>query len=235
MVNTALLATAPLTAATALEGMATTVLLIGEWLVRQQHQLKQQQDLLEEQKRQISAQQKQIEELNEQLDKLKNRSSQNSSVPPSADQLKKSSDKSQRKKGKKRGPKYNHQGKTRNGFGQPDQVDKLELESCPVCGSDVESVEGAPQKVQQVAELVEQPVYIQEYHRPLYQCPECGWTGYSPMPWGTKEAFSYGGRLCSVVGWLGYGGNLTWLNREYFALTRFGSTRACFKTRAIAG
>jgi hypothetical protein len=44
----------------------------------------------------------QSEQLNEQLDKLKNRSSQNSSVPPSTDQLKKPSDKSKRKKGKKR-------------------------------------------------------------------------------------------------------------------------------------
>lgn len=216
MVNTALVATEPLTAATALEGMVTTVLLIGEWLVRQQHQLKQQQDLLLEQKRQIEAQQKQIEELNEQMDKLKNRSSQNSSVPPSADQLKKPSDKSLRKKGKKRGPKYDHSGKTRNGFGEPDQVKKLELENCPICSAEVKLVEGAPQKVQQVAELVEQPVSVHEYYRPLYQCPSCGWSGYSPMPWGVKEGFSYGGRLCSIVGWLGYGGNLTWRKQEYF-------------------
>ncbi len=36
------------------------------------------------------------------------------------------------------------------------------------------------------------------------------------MPWGVKEGFSYGGRLCSVVGWIGYGGNLTWRKQEYF-------------------
>ena len=36
------------------------------------------------------------------------------------------------------------------------------------------------------------------------------------MPLGIKEGFSYGGRLCSVVGWLGYGGNLTWRKQEYF-------------------
>ena len=90
------------------------------------------------------------------------------------------------------------------------------MENCPQCGADVEPVEGAPQKVQQVAELVEQPIEIREYHRPLYQCPKCGWTGYSPIPWGLKEGFSYGGRLCSIVGWLGYGGNLTWRKQEYF-------------------
>jgi len=63
---------------------------------------------------------------------------------------------------------------------------------------------------------VEQAVSISEYHRALYQCSECGWSGYSPMPWGTKEGFSYGGKLCSIVGWLGYGGNLTWRKQEYF-------------------
>lgn len=196
--------------------MANTVLLIGEWLVKQQQQLKQQQRQIEKQQRLLEAQQQQIEELTDSLEKLKNRSSQNSSVPPSADQLKKPSDKSKRKRGKKRGPKYDHPGKTRNGFGEPDFVEKLELENCPNCGAEIEAVEGAPQKVQQVADLVEQPVEIREYHRPLYQCPKCGWTGYSPMPWGTKEGFSYGGKLCSIVGWLGYGGNLTWRKQEYF-------------------
>ncbi len=60
--------------------------------------------------------------MKEERDKLKNRDSKNSSVPPSSDQLKKPSDKKKRKKGKKRGPKYNHPGKTRNGFGQPDKI-----------------------------------------------------------------------------------------------------------------
>ncbi len=197
------------------EEVATNVLLV-EWLVKLEQQLSVKQRLIEEQQQQIEAQQKQIEQLKEELHKLKNRSSKNSSVPPSSDQLKKPSDKSKRSKGNKRGPKYDHPGKTRNGFGQPDQVEKLEMENCPVCGADVEPVEEAPEKVQQVAELVAQPVEIWEYRRPLYECPNCGWSGYSPLPWGILEGFSYGGRLCSVVGWLGYGGNLTWRKQEYF-------------------
>ena len=197
------------------EEVASYVLLV-EWLVKLQQQISLQQRLLEEKQHQIETQQKQIEELTDSLDKLKNRDSKNSSVPPSSDQLKKPSDKSKRKKGKKRGPKYNHPGKTRNGFGTPDQVVPLELENCPVCGTELEPLEEAPEKVQQVAEVVEQPIEIREYRRPLYQCPNCGWSGYSPMPWGVKEGFSYGGRLCSIVGWLGYGGNLTWRKQEYF-------------------
>ncbi len=189
--------------------MAATVLMIGEWLLKQQQQLKEQQRLIE-------AQQQEIEQLKEALSKLKNRTSSNSSIPPSADQLKKPSDKSKRKKAKKRGPKYDHPGKTRNGFGEPDKIVELKLETCPMCHAKVEPARTAPRKVQQVAELVEQPVEIREYRRPLCQCADCGWSGYSQLPPGVTEGFSYGGRLCSVVGWLGYGGNLPWRKQEYF-------------------
>ncbi len=51
----AFLPTEPLTVAAVLEGMADTVLLIGEWLVKQQQQLAIQQRLLEEQQQQLSA------------------------------------------------------------------------------------------------------------------------------------------------------------------------------------
>ncbi|NEQ80454.1 MAG: IS66 family transposase [Moorea sp. SIO2I5] len=197
------------------EQLVTNVLLV-EWLVKLQQQLSLQQRVIEQQQRQIFGQQQEIEQLKEERDKLKNRSSFNCSVPPSSDQLQKPSNKSKRKKGKKRGPKYNHQGKTRNGFGTPDEIVTIELESCPMCATSLEVVEEAPQKVQQVAEVVEQPIEIREYRRPLYNCPNCGWSGYSSMPWGVKEGFSYGGRLCSIVGWLGYGGNLTWRKQEYF-------------------
>ena len=203
-------------AITVAEQELTANVLLVEWIVKQQQQIAQQERRIEEQQKQIEAQQQEIEKLKEERDKLKNRSSQNSSVPPSADQLKKPSDKSKRQKGKKRGPKYDHEGKTRNGFGTPDQIVVLELEKCPVCTTVLEKVEEAQPKVQQVAEVVEQPIEIREYRRPLYRCPHCGWSGYSPMPWGVKEGFSYGGRLCSIVGWLGYGGNLTWRKQEYF-------------------
>ena len=195
--------------------MATTVLMV-EWIVKQLQMLKEKQSQIESQQRQIENLQKENEQLKDSLDKLKNRSSQNSSTPPAQDLLKKPSDKSKRKKGKKRGPKYNHPGKTRNGFGTPDLVVSLELENCPVCGTELERVEGAPEKVQQVAEVIEQPIEIREYHRPLDKCPNCGWSGYSSLPLGVKEGFSYGGRLCSIIGWLGYGGNLTWRKQEYF-------------------
>jgi transposase len=158
------------------------VLSLGEWLLKQQQQLKQQPRKLAEKQRLIEEQQQEIEQLKEALDQLKNRTSSNSYTPPSADLLLKPSDKSKRKKGKKRGPKYDHPGKTRNGFGEPDQIIELELETCPVCQAAVESVTAAPRKVQQVVELIEQPVEIREYRRPLCQCNDCGWSGYSQLP-----------------------------------------------------
>lgn len=166
-------------------------------------------DLALQQQQKLENQQQEIEALKEELRKLKDRTSANSSVPPSQDLLKKPSRKSQ-KPGKKRGPKYDHPGSTRNGFGQADHVQPLKLEACPVCEGEVKEIEQAPVKRQQVAELVERPVQIWEYERPKYRCSECGWSGYGPLPWGVKEGFSYGAKLSSVIGWLGYGGNLTW-------------------------
>lgn len=216
MLKTSALTSEPPEIAIAVEKMVQTVLSLGEWLLKQQQQLKQQQRKLAEKQQLIEEQQQEIEQLKEALSKLKNRSSSNSSIPPSADQIKKPSDKSKRKKGKKRGPKYDHPGKTRNGFGEPDRIIELQPERCPVCQAGVKAIAAIPTKVQQVAELVEQPVEIREYRRPLCQCVDCGWSGYSQLPPSVIEGFSYGSRLCSVVGWLGYGGNLPWRKQEYF-------------------
>ena len=206
----------PNSLAIAVEQMAQTMLSLAEWLLKQQQQLKQQQRKLAEKQQLIEEQQQEIEQLKEALSKLKNRSSSNSSIPPSADQIKKPSDKSKRKKGKKRGPKYDHPGKTRNGFGEPDRIIELQPDRCPVCQAGVKALAAGPTKVQQVAELVEQPVEIREYRRSLCQCVDCDWSGYSQLPPSVIEGFSYGSRLCSVVGWLGYGGNLPWRKQEYF-------------------
>ena len=114
------------TAVAPTEGMATTVLMV-EWIVKQLQLLKEKQSQIESQQRQIEALKKENEQLKDSLDKQKNRSSENSSIPPSQDLLKKPSDKSKRKKSKKRGPKYNHPGKTRNGFGTPDRIRNSEF------------------------------------------------------------------------------------------------------------
>ncbi|MCG8362248.1 MAG: DUF6444 domain-containing protein [Pseudanabaenales cyanobacterium] len=79
---------------------------------------------------QLSQLQSEVDQLKEALRKLTNRNRDNSSQPPSTDShKKKNKDVKQRKK--KQGPKFGHEGKTRNGFGQVDHTLELGLEHCP--------------------------------------------------------------------------------------------------------
>jgi transposase len=162
----------------------------------------------EQLKRRVKELEKQFESLNEKLRKLSERTSETSSQPPSSDGPKKPN-RDQQKPQRKRGPKYNHPGTTRNGFGWINHAELLDVQNCPICGGAVERQPQGTQR-QQVAELVPELVEVWEYERPLYRCPACGWQGYQDLPLGCREGFSYGGRLSSVVGWLGYGGNLSW-------------------------
>jgi transposase len=81
--------------------------------------------------------------------------------------------------------------------------------------------EVAPKK-QQIAELAQHPVEVFEYERAKYQCPVCGWQGYAPFPLGCREDFSYGAWLSRVVGWLGYGGHLSWSKQRDLVSMLFG-------------
>ena len=172
----------------------------------------------EETKKTLETLQKEFDDLKEKLRKLSERSSQNSSQPSSADGFKKKSKPknfSQPPQGKKRRPKYGHSGKTRNGFETVDHHVELTLESCPECGAALEQVNDVAPKLHQIAELVSKLVEVWEYKRPLYECPDCGWRGYAPLPIGCREDFSYGGMLSSLVGWLGYGGHLSWAKQRF--------------------
>ena len=119
-------------------------------------------------------------------------------------------------------PKYAHSGKTPNGFDQVDHPLTLEVDKSPECGGAVHVVDPISPKVHQVAELVDELVDIWEYCRPLYECEACGWRGYAPLPLGIREDFSYGGKLSSLVRWLGYGGNLTWSKQEFLVESILG-------------
>ena len=186
--------------------------------------LEQRQELEKTQQR-LEAVETELAQLKETLRKLSQRTSDNSSQPPSQDGYKK---KSKPKnfinppKGKKRGPKYGHPGKTRNGFGSIDHTVELTVESCPKCGGKTEQVADRPIKRQQIAELVPKVVEVWEYERPLYECGECGWQGYAPLPLGCREDFSYGAMLSSLVGWLGYGGNVSWSKQRFLVEMVFG-------------
>lgn len=170
---------------------------------------------------QLTQLQAEVEQLKEGLRKLAQRTSENSSQPPSTDTYKKKSKEIPRRK-QKQGPKYGHEGSTRNGFADVDYRVEVALEDCPNCGSEVERVVDAPVRRHQIAELVNKPVAVWEYQRPQSQCPVCGWQGYAPLPLGCREDFSYGALLSSLVGWLGYGGHLSWNKQRYLIETVFG-------------
>lgn len=162
-----------------------------------------------------------VEQLKETLKKLSNRNSQNSSQPPSAEAHKKPG-KALKKRKKKQGPKYDHRGTTRNGFEHIDQSIEVSLQVCPICGNPLEQVDDAPLLRHQIAELVTKPVEVIEYIRHSYRCPGCQWSAYAELPLGCREDFSYGAQLSSLVGWLGYGGHLSWAKQRYLVETVFG-------------
>ena len=106
--------------------------------------------------------------------------SSTSSKPPSGDILKKSENKQHQSDGDSQAPKRKpggqpgHPGKTRKGFGRVDRVEILRPEFCHCCGQT--DFVGEPIKIetQQVAQLVECPIEIVEYHRHTCVCGECG-------------------------------------------------------------
>ncbi|MBF2073631.1 MAG: IS66 family transposase [Synechococcales cyanobacterium C42_A2020_086] len=165
--------------------------------------------------------QAEVEQLKETLRKLSNRDSGNSSQPPSSDRYKRKS-KAFVPRQRKQGPKYGHEGKTRNGFESVEHHRELTLTHCPACGSALERDETARTKRQQIAELVERPVEVWEYERPAYACSVCGWHSYAALPLGWREDFSYGALLSSLVGWLGYGGHLSWVKQRDLIAVVFG-------------
>ena len=179
---------------------------------------------VEETEKQLQGLKQEIAKLKEMLRKLSQRSSENSSEPSSKDGYKKRSKPKNFKnpsKGKKRGPKYGHPGSTRNKFEKVDHIVELPIESCPNCDAAVERVMDAATQRQQIAELVPKLVEVWEYQRPLYQCPSCGWRGHAALPFGCREDFSYGAMLSSLVGWLGYGGHLSWSKQRFLVQTIF--------------
>ena len=165
-----------------------------------------------------------FDQLKETLRKLSERSSQNSSQPSSQDGFKKKSKPknfSNPAHGTKRSPKYDHPGTTRNGFEPVDYHEALRLEHCPECGAPLNRLRDIPPKRHQSAELASKVVEVWEYERPLYECSECGWRGCAALPIGCREDFSYGGMLSRLVGWLGYGGHLSWAKQRFWGETIF--------------
>lgn len=124
-----------------------------------------------------------ILELEQEVEKLKvsrDLDSKTSSKPPSGDLLKKSQKKQKENNQegettkRKPGGQPGHAGKTRKGFGRVDRCEILRPQFCECCGMSGFSLEPIKVEIQQVAQLVERPIEIVEYHRHTCVCQQCG-------------------------------------------------------------
>ncbi len=153
----------------------------------------------------IKALQNEMARLRESL----NLDSKTSSKPPSQDLLKKTEkkkpqpdpDASETKR--QPGGQPGHEGKTRKGFGRVDRIEILRPEVCPDCGVRHFVPEMVNVEVQQVAQLVTNPIEVVEYHRHHAQCSHCGQT--CAVDWSEEMVAGQdlGVRLQALLGWLG--------------------------------
>lgn len=172
----------------------------------------------------ILGQQKVIEQLHLEIEKLKisrDLDSTTSSKPPSTDLLKKpekakeqETDSSKQISKRKPGGQPGHQGKTRTGFLRIDRTEILQPSGCSQCGAREFLDKPLKVETQQVAQLVERPIEVVEYHRYHCQCNCCG--AVSVAPWSPKiiPGQDLGVKLQAFLGWLGNYGHLPYEKQQ---------------------
>jgi len=143
----------------------------------------------------------QVAKLTEQVAKLLKNSS-NSSKPPSSDIVK--PPKPNNPKGPRRqGGQAGHKGITRSPF-RADQIDRVEeLHPTRCLGGHAGKLEPTGEsKVQQVAELRENPLEITEYRLHAYRCSTCGELVWAELPSGVVEGQLFGPRLQALIAYM---------------------------------
>lgn len=164
-----------------------------------------------------------IEELKQEVEKLRvirDLDSKTSSKPPSSDLLKKPEN--QKPQGepeavtpkRKPGGQPGHEGKTRKGFGRVDRYEILRPQVCTVCGYTEFSSEPVRIERQQVAQLVERPIEIVEYHRHKCQCQNCGATESADWSPAMIPGQDLGLKLQAFLGWMGNYGHLPYEKQQ---------------------
>jgi len=143
----------------------------------------------------------QVARLTEQVARLSKNSS-NSSKPPSSDIVK--PPKPDNRKGPRRqGGQPGHRGVNRPPFG-PDQIHCVEDLHPPGCpdGHDSRLEPVGDPKIQQVAELRENPLQITEYRLHGYRCSVCGRIVWAELPLGVVEGQLFGPRLQTLIAYM---------------------------------
>jgi len=161
-------------------------------------ELRAQNAKLLEQNAQLTAK---VAKLTEQVARLSKNSS-NSSKPPSSDIVKPPEAKDP--KGPcRQGGQPGHRGVNRSPF-RPDRihhVEELHPTRCPH-GHDGELEPTGQTKVQQVAELREDPLEITEYRLQGYRCSVCGEVVWAERPPGVVEGQLFGPRLMALMAYM---------------------------------
>lgn len=172
----------------------------------------------------ILTQQKLIEQLRQEIEKLKlsrDLDSQTSSKPPSTDLLKKSEkpkasedEADDNDKKRKPGGQPGHQGKTRKGFARIDRIEILQPSICSHCSQTEWLAEPVKIDLKQVAQLVDRPIEVVEYHRHHCQCRNCGQV--TSADWSSKmiPGQDLGVKLQAFLGWLGNYGHLPYEKQQ---------------------
>ena len=143
------------------------------------------------------------------LKEILNLDSKTSSKPPSQDIIKKSEKKnsasstSDAQTKRKPGGQPGHEGKTRKSFGRVDRIALLRPLLCPHCGGTHLTTDAENVEIQQVAQLVANPIEIVEYHRHQYHCSQCGVSGAADWSDEIIPGQDLGVRLQALIGWLG--------------------------------
>jgi len=143
----------------------------------------------------------QIAKLAEQVARLSKNSS-NSSKPPSSDIVK--PPKPDNPKGPRRqGGQPGHRGANRPPFrsDQINHVEDLHPSACPHGHDGTLEPVGSP-KIQQVAELREDPLQITEYHLHGYRCSVCGRIVWAELPPGVVDGQLFGPRLQALIAYM---------------------------------
>ncbi len=144
----------------------------------------------------------QVEKLSEQVARLSKNSS-NSSKPPSSDIVKPPGPKRPDGKPRRRGGQPGHRGVCRVAFG-PERVDHTEHHHPSVCplGHRLNAEPTGPAKVQQVAELRDDPVIVVEHHVHGHRCPICREIVWGTLPTGVIEGQLFGVRLAALMAYM---------------------------------
>lgn len=176
-----------------------------------------------EQAQVISELHKGIDELRQEIKRLqisRDLDSQTSSKPPSSDLLKKPENKKPESESEANNPKRKpggqpgHPGKTRKGFGRVDRYEILRPQVCRNCGRQEFATVAVKVEKQQVAQLVERPVEIVEYHRHSCQCQQCGVMQSADWSPEMIPGQDLGVRLQAFLGWMGNYGHLAYEKQQ---------------------